>query len=98
MLIAIFLSGGGLQMSTLENTVAMMEVLPETDLIKIQNFTKELIKLYENEVDDKAGRFLAPMTENDFLHDIGISEEQYNKGEYQEMGEALDEICRELGI
>lgn len=32
-------------MSTLQNTISMMQTLPETDLIKIQNFTKKLSRV-----------------------------------------------------
>ena len=32
-------------MSILENTISMMEVLPEADLLEIQNFTKKLFRL-----------------------------------------------------
>lgn len=36
-------------MSTLQNTISMMETLPETDLIKIQKFTKKLSQRHELE-------------------------------------------------
>ena len=39
-------------MSTLQNTISMMETLPETDLIKIQNFTKKLSQRRELERGD----------------------------------------------
>lgn len=41
---------------------------------------------------------LKPMAEDDFLRDIAIAEKQFSNGEYQEMGEAIDEICQELRI
>ena len=48
-------------MSTLQNTISMMQALPEADLIKIQNFTKKLSKHRELEAADEAvGRFLPP--------------------------------------
>ena len=50
-------------MSTLERTVSMMKVLPETDLVKIMHLTEKLFKLRECE-----------------------------------LGEAIDEICQQLGI
>lgn len=31
-------------MSTLENTISVLEVLPETDLVKIQDYTRSLLK------------------------------------------------------
>ena len=85
-------------MSTLERTVSMMKVLPEADLLKIQNFTENLFRLREHATDNEVGRFLKPMTKDDFLRDIEIAEQQFASGEYQEMGEAIDEVCRELRI
>lgn len=86
-------------MSTLQNTISMMKTLPEADLIKIQNFTKKLSKRHELETADEAvGRFLKPMSPQDFMRDIETAEKQFVAGEYQEMGEAIDEICRELRI
>ncbi|MCM1046763.1 MAG: hypothetical protein NC417_14760 [Candidatus Gastranaerophilales bacterium] len=85
-------------MSTLERTVSMMKVLPEADLLKIQNFTENLFRLREHETDNEVGKFLKPMTKDDFLRDIEIAEQQFASGEYQEMGEAIDEVCRELRI
>lgn len=86
-------------MSTLQNTISMMKTLPEADLIKIQNFTKKLFKRRELEASDEAvGRFLKPMSSEDFMRDIETAERQFAEGEYQEMGEAIDEICRELRV
>lgn len=89
-------------MTTLENTISMMKSLPETDLLEIQ---KLIVKLFQRrnektdtEADVAVGRFLKPMTEDDFLRDIAIAEKQFSNGEYQEMGEAIDEICQELRI
>lgn len=86
-------------MNTLQNTISMMKTLPEADLIKIQDFTKKLSKRHELEAADEAvGRFLKPMSPEDFMKDIETAEKQFAAGEYQEMGEAIDEICRELKI
>ena len=86
-------------MSPFENTVSMMKTLPETDLIKIQDFTKKLFQRREFEAADEAvGKFLKPMSREDFMRDIETAERQFAAGEYQEMGEAIDEVCRELRI
>lgn len=86
-------------MTTLENTISMMRVLPETDQIKIQDFTKKLFQHYKDgAVDEAVGQFLKPMSREDFMRDIEIAEAEFSRGEYQEMGEALDEICQELKI
>ena len=39
-------------MTTLENTISMMEKLPETDLIEIQNLIKKLFRQHESESTD----------------------------------------------
>ena len=89
-------------MTTLENTISMMKSLPETDLLEIQKFTVKLLQrkngMTDAEADGAVGRFLKPMAEDDFLRDIAIAEKQFSNGEYQEMGEAIDEICQELKI
>ncbi len=86
-------------MTTLENTISILEGLSETDLIKIQALAKKLFQSCEDKTADEAvGRFLKPMSREDFMHDIEKSEEEFARGEYQEMGEALDEIYRELQI
>ncbi len=48
--------------------------------------------------DEAVGRFLKPMSRQDFLQDIEEAENEFARGEYQEMGEALDEVYRELRI
>ncbi len=86
-------------MNTLENTISMMKTLPETDLVKIQDFTRKLSRRHELEAADGAvGKFLKPMSREDFMRDIEVADKQFAAGEYQEIGEAVDEICQELGI
>lgn len=86
-------------MNTLQNTISMLKTLPEADLIKIQDFTKKLSKRHELEVTDEAvAKFLGPKSAEDIYRDLERSRKQAEAGEYQEMGEALDEICRELRI
>lgn len=86
-------------MTTLENTISILEGLPETDLIKIQALAKKLFQRHEDKVADEAvGQFLKPMSRGDFMRDIKNAEDEFARGEYQEMGEALDEIYRELKI
>ena len=79
-------------MSTLQNTISMMETLPETDLIKIQNFTKKLSQRRE------LVRFLPPKSREDIYRDLEISRQQAAEGKCQEMGEALAEIRAKYGL
>lgn len=86
-------------MSTLQNTISMMQALPEADLIKIQNFTKKLSKHRELEAADEAvGRFLPPKSREDIYGDLEISRQQAAEGEYQEAGKFLAELRAEYGI
>lgn len=86
-------------MTTLENTISILECLPETDLIQIQDLAKKLFRRHEDKtVDEAVGRFLKPMSREDFMRDIENADKEFARGEYQEMGEALDEVYRELRI
>ena len=63
--------------STLQNTISMMQTLPEADLIKIQNFTKKLSKRRELETADEAvGKFLPPKSREDIYRDLETSRQQ----------------------
>ena len=71
-------------MTTLQNTISILEGLPETDLIKIQAFAKKLFQRHEDKVADEAvGRFLKPMSREDFMRDIKDAEDAFAWGEYQ---------------
>lgn len=54
--------------------------------------------LQDKTVDEAVGRFLKPMSREDFMRDIENADKEFAGGEYQEMGEALDEVYRELKI
>lgn len=79
-------------MNAFESTVSMMEVLPESDLIKIQNFTQ---KLYMHRNADSP---FEPLNEEDILNDLRISREQTAQGQRKEMGQAIEEIRHKYGL
>lgn len=82
-------------MSTLQNTISMLEVLPESDLIKVQNFTKKLSKHHELEaVDEAAGRFLKPMSRADFMQDVKKAEQEIANGKYSSVKEVFHGLER----
>lgn len=86
-------------MSTLQNTISMMQTLPESDLIKIQDFTRKLSKRHELEAADEAvGKFLPPKSREDIYRDLEISRQQAAEGKYQEAEEFLAELKAEYGI
>lgn len=86
-------------MSTLENTISMMKTLPEADLVKIQDFARKLSKRHELESADEAvGRFLKPMSAEDFMRDIEAAEKQYVAGEYNSAEEVFNELEQRYGF
>lgn len=86
-------------MSTLQNTISMMKTLPEADLLKIQDFIKNLSRRHELEAaDETVGRFLPPKSREDIYRDLEISRQQAAEGKYQEAGEFLAELRAEYGI
>lgn len=79
-------------MNTIENTVAMMETLPETDLLKIQTYT---LKLFRQKHTDCP---FPLKNREDIYRDLEISRKQAAAGEYQEAGEFLAQLREEYGI
>ena len=79
-------------MTTLENTISMLEVLPEADLVKIQDFTRKLFR--------KRGAAypFQPKSREEIYRDLEISRQQAAEGKCQEMGQALAEISEKYGL
>ena len=86
-------------MSTLENTVSMMKALPETDLLEIQNLTQNLFQRRESEAIDRAvGKFLKPMSREDFMRDIDTAEQEIVDGKYRSADEVFNGLERKYGL
>lgn len=79
-------------MDILENTISMLEVLPETDLLEIQKFT---MKLFQQR---RADCPFPLLSKEDILQDLKISEKQFANEEYQEAGEFLSELRNEYDL
>ncbi len=79
-------------MTVFENTVSMMEALPESDLIEIQNFIKKLHILRSAESPFR------PLTEDEIMNDLSVSREQIAQGKCREMGQAIEGIRRKYGL
>ena len=79
-------------MSILENTISMLEVLPEADLIKIQDFAKKLFR------QSGAEYSFPPKSRKEIYRDLEISRQQAADGKCQDMGEALIEIREKYGL
>lgn len=78
-------------MGTLQNTISMLEVLPEADLLKIQDFAE---KLFQHNMECP----FPPKSKEDIYKDLEISRWQAAEGKCQEMGEALAEIRENYGL
>lgn len=64
-------------MTTLENTISILKGLPEPDLIRVQALAEKLFQRHEDKMADEAvGRFLKPMSREDFLQDIEEAENE----------------------
>lgn len=86
-------------MSTLEKTISMLEVLPETDLIEIQNFTKKFFQRHgRGTVDESIGRYLKPMSKEDFMKDVEIGEQEIANGKFRSAKETWNELERRYGL
>ncbi len=79
-------------MTTLENTISMIKILPEADLAEIQNFAKKLIQKRE------ANCPLALKSREDIYKDLETAHQQIASGEYQDAGEFIVEVRKEYGI
>jgi hypothetical protein len=79
-------------MSTLENTISILEVLPETDLIKIQDLAKKLFQQRRSECP------FPLKSREDFYRDLEISRKQAAEGKCTEMEQAIEEIREKYGL
>jgi len=86
-------------MSTLQNTISMLEVLPEADLLKIQDFTKKLFKRRELEAANEAvGKFLPPKSREDIYRDLEQSRKQIEMGQCRSAEEVFNGLEQRYGF
>lgn len=91
-------------MTTLENTISMMESLPETDLLEIQKLAVKLFQRHrrsemtDEEADEAVGKFLKPKSREDIYRELEISRQQAAEGKCMEMGQAIVGIRKKYGI
>ncbi len=79
-------------MTTLENTISMLKVLPEADLMEIQNFTR---KLFQRRSADNC---FHSVSAEQIFSDLETSRKQISEGKSKEMGQAIDGIRRKYGL
>ena len=76
-------------MSTLEATVSMLEMLPESELATVRRFIVQ--NIIKNNPFQK-------LTEEKLLEDLETSRAQQEAGQYSDMGEAIQEIGERYGL
>lgn len=79
-------------MTTIENTVAMMEVLPEADLVKIQDFTRKLF------LTQSTASPFCPKSKEEIYQDLEISRKQASEGKCRSAEEVFNELERKYGL
>lgn len=79
-------------MNTLKNTVSMMELLPEEDLIEIQSLTKKLFNLRN------ADNPFQPLSKQEIIKELQTSRKQTMNGQCKDMDKALEGIREKYGL
>lgn len=79
-------------MSTLEATVSMLEVLPEADLIRIQNFARNLLLSQDSSYP------FQPLTKAQIIAQLDESRSQYEAGNYQEAVQFSEDLVAKYGL
>lgn len=86
-------------MTTLENTISMMEKLPEADLVKVQDLIRKLFRQREDVSTDSAvGQALKRMSKEDFMEDIAVAENDIAAGRYKSANEVFDRLEQRYGF
>ncbi len=75
----------------------MIEKLPETDLIKIQDLIRQLFQQHEP-ADNAVGKTLKRMSREDFLRDVADAERDIAEGRYRAVDEVFDGLEQRYGF
>lgn len=87
-------------MNTIESTLAIIKTLPEADLIKVRDFTLQLLSrqekiLTDEEADEAVGKFLKSMSREDFYRDVRNGEQEIVHKKFSDASEVFSELeCR----
>lgn len=79
-------------MTMLESTISMIKVMPEADLVEVQNFARKLLQRRDE------GCPFPLKSREDIYKELEISRQQIANGEYQEAGEFIAGVRKEYGI
>ena len=79
-------------MSTLDETVSMLEAMPEDARIKVMEFTKSLF------TSRKPANPFVPLSQEQILSDLAGSRQQTSEGKGLDMEDALKEMGKQHGF
>ncbi len=79
-------------MTTLETTVSMLEMLPEDDLLRIQNFAKCLLMSQKDDTPFKV------LTKEQILEQLDESANQFNNNEYDDAEAFADKLAKKYDL
>ncbi len=77
-------------MSTLETTISMLRVMPEAEVQVIFDVTKALF--------DKRSSPFQPVSKEQVLRDLALSEQQIASGEFRDARVAIQELKARYGV
>ena len=79
-------------MTILESTISMIKVMPESDLVEIQNFARNLLMRHDADCP------FPLKNREDIYKELETSRQQASEGKCQDMGQALAEIRKKYGL
>lgn len=79
-------------MTMLESTISMIKVMPESDLVEIQNFARKLLMRHDADCP------FPLKNREDIYKELETSRQQASEGKCQDMGQALAEIRKKYGL
>lgn len=77
-------------MSTLESTISMLRIMPESEVQVIFDITRNLFEKHPSP--------FAPVSKESVLRDIDLSAEQFSRGEAREAQNVISELRSKYGL
>lgn len=78
----------GVIMNVRDINIALISVIPDSEQQKVYSYLSDFCK--ENP--------LKPLSSDDILSELAESRECYERGEYEDFDDALDEISKKYGV
>lgn len=79
-------------MSTLESTVSMLELLPEADLLRVQNFAKCLFMSQSSDYP------FQPLSKSQIIGELDKASQEYSAGLFSDADSLEAELIEKYGL